>query len=43
MPFFKDLWKIFAMVTLSIILADFLPTLAGLFVKAIEPYSNSEL
>ena len=43
MPFLKDLSKIFAVVTLSIIVADFLPTLASLFIKAIAPYSNSEL
>ena len=29
--------------TLSIIVADFVPTYIGLFIKAIAPYSNSEL
>ena len=29
--------------TLSIIVADFVVTRVGLFIKAIAPYSNSEL
>ena len=43
MLFLKTYGKYLAVVTLSIIVADFLPTLASLFIKAIAPYSNSEL
>ena len=43
MPFFKDSLKIFVVMTLSIIVADFLATRVGLFIKAIAPHSNSEL
>ena len=43
MPFFKDSLKIFVMMTLSIIVADFLATQVGLFIKAIAPYSNIEM
>ena len=43
MPFFKDSLKIFLMMTLSIIVADFLTTQAGLLIKTIRPYSKSEL
>ena len=43
MPFFKDSSKIFVVMTLSIIVADFLGTRVGLFIKAIALYSNSEL
>ena len=43
MPFFKDSLKIFLVMTLSIIVADFLATQVGLFIKAIAPHSNSEL
>ena len=41
-PFFKDSLKIFVVMTLSLIVADFLATRAGLFIKAIAPHSNSE-
>ena len=42
MSFFKDsFWKIFVVMTLSIIVADFFATRVGLFIKAIAPYSNS--
>ena len=40
---FKGSSKIFVMMTLSIIAADFLATQVGLFIKAIAPYSNIEL
>ena len=41
MSFFKDSSsKIFVVMTLSIIEADFFATRVGLFVKAIAPYSN---
>ena len=41
MSFFKDSSsKIFVVMTLSIIVADFFATRVGLFVKAIAPYSN---
>ena len=43
MPFFNGLTKIFMAMTLTIIEADFVPTYIGLFIKAIVPYSNSEL
>ena len=43
MLFFKDPSKIFVVMILSIIVADFLATPVGLFIKAIAPYSNSEL
>ena len=43
MPFFKDSSKIFMVMTLSIIVADYLTTRVGLFIKAIASYSNSEL
>ena len=43
MPFFKDSWKAFVVMTLTIIVADFLANRVGLFIKAIAPYSNSEL
>ena len=43
MLFFKDPSKIFVVMILSIIVADFLATPVGLFIKATAPYSNSEL
>ena len=43
MPVFKDSLKIFVVMTLSIIIADFLATRVGLFIKAIAPHSNNEL
>ena len=43
MPFFKGLSKIFMAMTWSIKVADFVPALIGLFIKAIAPYLNSEL
>ena len=42
MPFFKDSLKIFVEMTLSIIVAHFLATRVGLFIKAIVPNSSSE-
>ena len=42
MPFFKDSTQIFAAMTLSTIVADFLATRVGLFIKTIAPYSNGE-
>ena len=42
-PFFKDSSKIFVVMTLSIIVADFLATRVILLIKSIAPYSNSEL
>ena len=41
--FFKDLLKIFVVMTLPIVLTDFLATRVNLFIKAIAPYFNSEL
>ena len=43
MSFFNDSLKIFVVIPLSNIAADFLPTSVGLFIKAIAPHSNSEL
>ena len=43
MPFFKDSLKIFVVMTLSIIVADFLATRVSFFIKAIARHSNSEL
>ena len=43
MPFVKDSLKISVVMALSIIVADFLATRVGLFIKAIAPHSNSEL
>ena len=42
MSFFKNSSKIFVVMTLSIIVADFLATRVGLFIKAITPYSKNE-
>ena len=42
-PFFKDLSKIFVVMTLPIILTDFLATRVNLVSKAIALYFNSEL
>ena len=42
MSFFKDSSsKVFVVITLSIIVADFFATQVGLFINAIAPYSNS--
>ena len=43
MPFFKDSLTVFVVMTLSIMVADFLATRVGLFIKAIAPHPNSEL
>ena len=43
MPFFKDSLKIFVMMTLSIIVAYFLATRVGLFIKTFAPHSSSKL
>ena len=43
MPLFIDSSKIFVVMTLSVIVADFLATRVSLFIKAIAPYSNSEM
>ena len=40
---FKNSSKIFEVMILSVIVADFLAMRVGLFVKAIAPYSNGEL
>ena len=43
MPFFKGSLKIFVVMTLSIVVADFLATRVGSFIKAVAPHSNSEM
>ena len=43
MPLFKDSLEIFVVVTLSIIVADFMAAQVGLFVKGIALYLNIEL
>ena len=43
MPFIKDSSQIFVVMILSIIVAHFLASQVGLFIKAIAPHSNSEM
>ena len=43
MPFFKDTSKIFVVITLTIIEADFLAIRVWSFIKTIVLYLNSEL
>ena len=43
MSFFKDSFGIFVVMTLSIVVADFLATRVGSFIKAVAPHSNSEM
>ena len=42
-PYFKDSMKIFVVMILSIVVADFLATQVHLFVEATAQYSNSEI